>query len=349
MSLLPFRLHLLALIGLPLAACVPTASEPVCTPDLPRTDDPLQVPDADAFLSCFAEPEGGCPDYTAVGLDTLASTGDELCWYEGDVVCGPENTDDGTCCYEVAMEGEVCEGRPFAPTGEARHAAPGATDWADRLDIDGAPAGIAAAWRQAALEEHAAVASFARFGLQLLGLGAPPELVMEAARAQADEVRHARLAFGIAAALGDTGGIGALDVRGEVVTDPSVVLRETFLGGCVGETVAAAIAAAARDQAVDPAIRAALDVVARDETRHAALAWKVVRWLIAEHPALRSELQALLTVRPVGGPATAEVRGWGRLGAAEQARLVDAVMAQVVRPCAAAVLHVHEAAPVSAG
>lgn len=106
-SLVPFRLHLLALLGLPLSACAPTGTEEVCTPELSRTDDPLVVPDEDRFLSCFAEPEEGCPDFKAVAFDSLVATGDELCWYEGDVVCGPEATDDGTCCYEVLVDGEV--------------------------------------------------------------------------------------------------------------------------------------------------------------------------------------------------------------------------------------------------
>ena len=56
----------------------------------------------------------------------------------------------------------------------------------------------AAWWLRAALLEHASIASFARFSLELLRYGAPPELVVGAHRAALDEVAHARLAFALA-------------------------------------------------------------------------------------------------------------------------------------------------------
>lgn len=46
--------------------------------------------------------------------------------------------------------------------------------------------------------EHASVAAFARFTLQLLAMGAPAELVQASVGAAADELDHARLRFGIA-------------------------------------------------------------------------------------------------------------------------------------------------------
>ncbi|MDB4928218.1 MAG: hypothetical protein JWM10_702, partial [Myxococcaceae bacterium] len=88
----------------------------------------------------------------------------------------------GQCCY-VFVEGGCC-GRPLEIDGRARTAALVATRaWeGERAAPDGRGTdavtrqGLADAWRRDALMEHASVASFARFTLQLMALGAPPEL-----------------------------------------------------------------------------------------------------------------------------------------------------------------------------
>ena len=49
--------------------------------------------------------------------------------------------------------------------------------------------------------EHASVASFARHTLQLLNIGAPSELLMSSQKAAIDEVRHAKMCYGLAAAF----------------------------------------------------------------------------------------------------------------------------------------------------
>src|SRR5262245_52773660 len=57
-------------------------------------------------------------------------------------------------------------------------------------------------WARAAQYEHASVASFARFSLELLALGAPSDLIARAHRAAIDELEHTELALGVARALG---------------------------------------------------------------------------------------------------------------------------------------------------
>ena len=90
-------------------------------------------------------------------------------------------------------------GRPLLAGGRARTARAAARDdWAagdagvDTGDLD-APtrAALGRHWTAVAALEHASVASFARFTLHLLVLGAPPSLVAEAQRAGLDEVEHA--------------------------------------------------------------------------------------------------------------------------------------------------------------
>ena len=90
-----------------------------------------------------------------------------------------------------------------------------------------------------------------------------------------DEVHHAEACFAIAAALGGPVGPGPLscdDLLAAPELSPEAVLRGTFDEGCVGETVAAALARAGAESASDPEIARVLHRIADDETRHAALA-----------------------------------------------------------------------------
>jgi hypothetical protein len=48
-------------------------------------------------------------------------------------------------------------------------------------------------WQQQALGEHASIASFNAFSLQLMVNGAPPSLLRAASKAADDEVRHAQM------------------------------------------------------------------------------------------------------------------------------------------------------------
>ena len=71
-------------------------------------------------------------------------------------------------------------------------ALPTRDDWRDlksRCDAlpDAARRAIAQHWTRAAQMEHASVAAFSRFSLQLLAVGAPPSLLEDAHRAALDE------------------------------------------------------------------------------------------------------------------------------------------------------------------
>ena len=50
----------------------------------------------------------------------------------------------------------------------------------------------------------------------------------------------------------------------------------------MGETLAAMDAAARRAAATEPSVREALDAIERDEAAHAALAWRTLRWILAD-------------------------------------------------------------------
>lgn len=143
---------------------------------------------------------------------------------------------------------------------------------------------LAQAWLRAARFEHASIASFARFSLQLLAVGAPPELVVEAHEAALDEVRHARLCFGLASLYaGRACGPGPLpiDARALEALDLASVTLATVIEGCIGETLAVAQAEASREAAQLAAVREVLAVIVRDESRHADLAYRFVAWAVA--------------------------------------------------------------------
>jgi hypothetical protein len=64
-----------------------------------------------------------------------------------------------------------------------------------------APVGLGQQWRENGRTEHASVASFARLTLDLMALGAPPELVTAANQDTLDEIRHTEACFALAYAL----------------------------------------------------------------------------------------------------------------------------------------------------
>jgi hypothetical protein len=164
----------------------------------------------------------------------------------------------------------------------------------------------AAHWTRIGLTAHGSMAAFARFALHLLALGAPPELVRDAQQACGDETEHARLAFGLAGTFAGrpvgpralTNGVPVVDgfnLRAFVAT----LIRE----GCIGETAEAIEAREALQHVMDPAVRAVLETIARDELRHAALAWRALGWVVASGRADRAlvydeVIRALREVRP---------------------------------------------------
>jgi hypothetical protein len=198
----------------------------------------------------------------------------------------------------------VC-GRPFLVAGEARLAplCEQGCGWASARLPTLAPldararAAVARHWSRNALMEHASVAAFARFVLELLALGAPAELVRDAQRALGDEIEHAEICFALASAhAGEVLGPGKLSPEGALGRMSLVDVVETaILEGCIGETLAAVEALAAAQYATDDAARSALTRIAEDERRHAELGFRFVRWALeAADVATNARLQRLL-------------------------------------------------------
>jgi hypothetical protein len=217
----------------------------------------------------------------------------------------------------------------------------------DTLPARGHHPEAAAAWLHDAGSEQASVASFARAAIELLAVGAPAELVLDCHRAAIDEIRHAALCTEIAWSL------GAPHQAPRVI--PAVAPREasillvavdSFVEGCVGETLAALVASKAALACTDAGIRSALESIADDEERHAALAWRTVAWALEAGGSAVAEAlrEAAAHRRPQREPPFVapdrndELAHLGRLGIAAQDEALRHGWRDVIDPLLQALL-----------
>lgn len=243
-------------------------------------------------------------------------TAKDECFSDGD--CGDQLQ---RACMDQGDGHRACAarpacGRPFLVQAEAR-VAPLQADsrWgklpscAPRLDNLSVfeRAEQADHWTRMGQMEHASIAAFARFNLQLLSLGAPADLVEACNSALIDETNHARLCFGLASAYaGRAIGPGPLDIamsleQASLLDVVDLVLAE----GCFGETSAALEALELLETSQDPAIQQAYRQIAADEQRHAELAFRFVAWALERQPTVAERIEAALREYPT----TPEVRG----------------------------------------
>ncbi len=341
------------------------------------TGEPQSTAEGTAGTACLgvAEELATCPASDAVtpgelvpvdcGATVLSVTG------EGDFGSDPTGWGDTAttwCCYPVLQTNDSgCDyGRPFMLAGTPRLAgATRRTGWAAgaRPVLAGLPDAarerLAAAWRHAALDEHAAVAAFSRLALELLAFGAPAELVVRTTEAATEEVHHALLGFQLASAyaghpvgpegfpLGET-----LPLTRDLATFAAATVKE----GCIGETLTTLLALSALADTTDPAVRATLERITDDEQGHARLAWATVRWALSVggepvHAAVTEAFADLqrgrvpLPERLADGPHRAILVAHG-LPDADMARAVlDRARAEVILPAAAVLLQRRPATP----
>ena len=356
------RLLQIAIIAAPAGSSAGCLTSGSCDEPPPGTalGSPVQVCGAQSGAPDASTEVNGCPtgsDAEALVLESSAPFESQT--FNFTIVSGPVNKS-GKCCYVVQPLVERCiGGRPFLVEDRALVAPPrpGASSWSDAelplpqtADLPAeVRAELAEAWTQDGLAEHASVASFARFSLELLAAGAPTDLVELAHRAALDEVRHARLCLSLAGAYaGAPVGPGAFpfagrDGRVEVMSDLASIAARAAREGCVGETLAAVHAAEQLARATDPAVRAALEIIAADEARHAELAWRTVVWAVRTGGApVRAAVAAVLENLDGDEGAAPRREGrldrHGRLEHEEQRRLAARAIVEVVRPAARALL-----------
>jgi hypothetical protein len=312
-------------------------------------------------MRCISDLQRGCPDVPSNQVQFHCESPQDECTVAED--CAEP---DVACDFDKAGY-RVCEGaggqcgRPFLVDGGARAASLVARgDW---VSLERRPNVASLSederrmlgrhYARAGQLEHASIAAFARFSLQLLSLGAPPHLVDACTRAIADETRHARACFALASHYsGAELGPAPLPIDGCLsATSLEEIVELVIAEGCVGETVAALEAAEAAEHATDPVVAETLRAISADESRHAQLAYRFVAWALTQGGDLRELVAHSFTrhTRAVarggcdhsastaasGSPRLAE-HGW--LSPGQHAEIRQSALREAVAPCARALL-----------
>lgn len=284
------------------------------------------------------------PDYNCQTLD-------DDCALDADCGSAVHCIFDGAshrCLPPRGAGGCAVPGRPFLIEGEARvaelvlsprngscHAANEGLTVAERQLLT-------EHWTSIALMEHASIAAFARFTLQLLHLGAPADLVERSIQAQRDEALHTRLVLELAQRYaGADIELGRLAVSNALDDmDLRSIVIDTVLEGCIGETVAALEAEYALERAGDPEVKRALGQIVVDEKEHADLAWRFVQWAIITQPSLAADVLAAVGAQAGGYPSPCETRNpcvlshHGYIAENERRALRTAALRSIVAPVA---------------
>lgn len=296
---------------------------------------------ANTTVTCETEPKSVARDKAAPSpfercLDSISgfNRSGEFNAPETDV---KRRTDPTACCYDTTIQN--ARGRPLrGESGSVVAASRARGDWSseiEEIDItrltEKGRDERAQHWLREAAAEHASVASFARFSLHLASLGAPPTLLEEAHAAAIDEIEHARVCYAIASAYGgEQKGPAPLDLSGVRLGTPTLaeLAVETFIDGCVGETIAAAEAHEGAATETEHVVRRALSAIARDEEQHAELAWRTLAWAL----------------KTGGVPVREALRGalaGVRANAAQRNPATQSTLCAIVFPCADALLAAH--------
>jgi hypothetical protein len=208
-------------------------------------------------------------------------------------------------------------GRPLRIRGRLVH--PGLTegaDWAshekpDTSGLDRATAkALEALWLHDAQKEHASVPAFSRLSWQLIGVGAPPALVIAVHQAALEEIDHACKCFALAGAFGGQTSttlpmpellVSPLGLSGDAYVH---LARESLSDGCVLEDFNAEVAGACAAACTESVTKAVLEQIAREEASHAEVSWRIIEFCLDREPlevaqALRRALKTLgKTARP---------------------------------------------------
>ena len=200
-----------------------------------------------------------------------------------------------TCCYTATYRDRLGQpdcviGRPFMQEQEAvvasLHRKKG--DW-DRnhstivLGTEKERQFAGNFYLQVARYEHASVASFNRFALELMKHGAPAHLVHQAQTAAMDEIRHAQSSFSIAnELLGEQVQPGEMKMDVTLAPDLKTLARTVLEEAAIQETLAVLIAAEQLRIVESPMIKKYLEEVVREESRHSELAFATLRWCVQQ-------------------------------------------------------------------
>jgi hypothetical protein len=200
---------------------------------------------------------------------------------------------------------------------------------------------VRAEWRARIAAEYTSAAVTHHLVLWLIQAGAPPDLIHDGLAIVTDELAHSRMSADVFASAGgtdapaiDQNALG-LSRAGELHDD---ILRVAVRVFCLGETVAVPLFAHLREACTQPAARAALDRILRDEVRHRDFGWDLLDWCIAADagaparvesalPAMLVEVEASYgtanaAVAEDDGAMTDDERAWGLAPPREYAEIL---------------------------
>lgn len=209
-------------------------------------------------------------------------------------------------------------------------------------------------WRARIAAEYTSAAITQQLVLWLIQAGAPPDLIEAGLAIVADELVHSRISHEVYL---DAGGTEppAIDrdqlgiARGSDVLELDI-LRAAVRVFCLGETVAVPLFKHLRERCTEPAARAALDRILRDEVRHRDFGWDLLDWLCAspigdQVPQLVSQLLPAMfadleqsygtgnpTVATDDGEMTEAERAWGLAPPREYAEILAQTIEKDYRP-----------------
>ena len=343
------RLRLVALVGV--AGCPPTTEKSACEAEsaaggLVLTEGYVTVPTGTACPDpeqlTTLETMDCCPVYNfqgpVCGLERVLSNQEEKQdefggLYFVDATAETVNPVD-VCFYEALFEDTgACCGRPLWIDGQMQVAESRRSGKGKAICTESGRY-----WAKVALLEHASIASFARCSLELMQWGAPLHLLAATQRAGREEVDHAELSLALAERLlGERITLGGLKLGNSLPLSASrrefaeAVLRE----GAIGESLSVLDAAARLANAGDRHTRMTLERILKDESKHAELAWDILKWLVQEDPGLLPHLRGVMAEERAKGrraePSPAPPR-FGLIDAATQQRVFEEAWEAVLLP-----------------
>ena len=207
-------------------------------------------------------------------------------------------------------------------------------------------------WRARIAAEYTSAAITQQLVLWLIQAGAPPDLIEAGLAIVADELVHSRMSHEVYAAAGGNEA-PAIDRAQLGLSRTSDVLEHDILRAavrvfCLGETVAVPLFRHLRERCTEPAARAALDRILRDEVRHRDFGWDLLDWsctvladaparVTAQLPAMLAELEASYgldnpAIASDPGEITEAERAWGLAPPREYAEILAQTIEKDYKP-----------------
>jgi len=210
---------------------------------------------------------------------------------------------------------------------------------------------VRAEWRARIAAEYTSAAVTHNLVLWLIQAGAPPDLIYDGLAIVTDELVHSRMSAEVYAAAGgteapaiDQNALG-LHRAGEL---PADIVRAAVRVFCLGETVAVPLFSHLREACTQPAARAALDRILKDEVRHRDFGWDLLDWCIASDAGVPARVEAALpqmlaeveasygktnaAVADDDGAMTDDERAWGLAPPREYADILARTIAKEFSP-----------------